>query len=261
MKISCIFVYFLDGLPDQITTPNTSPARSRSNSTGTAESTASSPVSLSPNTLKCNSTQQFLQNWLQFSETVSSRNENSPGIRPSLGHKNIESSVCAKRPRDIDETNKKTKRVCLDDEIDDNDEKQGEKSSSTEDNVGPENVFMSGVDKENMDTNIQVISEQISVDSKSVDQSETRSELWDNGSCLKQGTSQSECRRDVTKQQGKKLNWLRDMGVRKKGVNTVPRKLNSPAQLRSPLLKEPSSPNTVSDVVPRVLVSLTEAKV
>ncbi|XP_028398798.1 denticleless protein homolog B-like isoform X3 [Dendronephthya gigantea] len=215
-----------EDLPDKATTPNTSPARSRSNST--AGSTASSPASLSPNPYKCNSPQQFLQNWLQSKETVSSnKNENSLGSSPRLGSKNIETAVCAKRPRDLDEADNETKRVCLDGGVEEN-----------------ETPFMSGTDKENMDTNIQVISEQKSVDIKSIDQTELRSELKDNGSRLKQTTSQPECRSDVAKQQGKKSNWLRDMGVRKKGVNSVPRKVNSPPQPSSPLLKEPSSPNT-----------------
>jgi hypothetical protein len=59
----------------------------------------------------------------------------------------------------------------------------------------------------------------------------------------KQETDQSGRKNAMTKQNGKKSNWLRDMGVKK---NKVSRKIKLPSQPSSPQLQEPSSPNTVS---------------
>lgn len=251
-----------DDLLNKTTTPQTSPIRSRS------DSTPSSPVSLSPNPIKCSSPQQFLQNWLQLSGSPSGRDRPTTNPRPSLRNTNTESSSCNKRQRETENTiNRLNKRVCLDKSTEENGGKHSGETSSAqcEASLGNELSefhtdldFTKGSDKENVDINLnsQLNSEQSSVNTKSRELSEKQSntEFKDNGSCSIQ-TSQSDCKNIMTKQEtdqsgwknamtkqnGKKSNWLRDMGVKK---NKVSRKIKLPSQPSSPQLQEPSSPST-----------------
>ena len=219
--------------------------RSRSNST------ASSPSTLSPNSIKCSSPQQFLQSWLKLSDRAY-----SPATNPGLGNTNIESSSCNKRQRETENKVSENKRVCLDNRVEENSDENS--SAHCEASLGKELSkfdkdlqFSKDTNKENVDINLnsQLNSEQSSVDTKSLKISERQSytELKENSSRSKH-IIQSDCKKVMTKQNGKKSNWLRDMGVKKKNFNKVSRKVNSPSQPRSPRPQEPSSPNTVSDL-------------
>ena len=218
-----------------------------------SDSTASSPSTLSPNSIKCSSPQQFLQSWLKLSDRAY-----SPATNPGLGNTNIESSSCNKRQRETENKVSENKRVCLDNRVEENSDENS--SAHCEASLGKE---LSKFDKDlhfSKDTNKENVD--INLNSQSLKLSEiSYTELKENSSCskhiiqsdckkvmTKQETNQSECKNAMTKQNGKKSNWLRDMGVKKKNFNKVSRKVNSPSHPRSPRLQEPSSPNTVSDL-------------
>ena len=232
------------------TTPHTSPVRSRSNST------ASSPVSLSPNPTNCRSPQQFLESWLKSSDKTNSVGRNSPANSTSLGNTDGESSN--KRQRETEDTVNTNKRVCLDSKVEEN----NEDNTSVQCGTSHEKELSKDTNKENVDINMnfQLNSGQSPANLKSERQSNTNSEdssscsklspqsVTNQSDCTKDGTNQSECKNEVTKPTGKKSNWLRDMGVKKKSLNKMPRKVKPPSQPSSPRQQEtPSSPNTVSN--------------
>ena len=226
---------FSDDLSNKIKhSLQTSPIQSRGNST------ASSPVSLSPNPTKCRSPQQFLQDWLQLSEKRSPR----VATNATIGDTNNESPSCSKRPRDMDSSLKRSKRVCLENVMRKNEVKNSE--FDTPECLGENN-------KENMAINLntQVRSEQTACTTLTK-VSEMQCHIETNQSeCTKMttnhGTDQSECKNTVKKQNTKKSNWLRDMGVKKKNLNKVSRKVKTSSQPSSPLQQQPSSLSTVSD--------------
>ena len=168
---------------------------------------------------------------------------------------NNESSSCSKRPRETESTLKRSKRVCLENVIEENNDV---KTCSTQCSVKdspksntPDCLGENNKENVNINLNTQVRSEQ-SVNTKLMELSEMQSNTVTNQSeCTKvmtnQESDQSKCENPVTKQSIKKSNWLRDMGVKKKNLNKVSRKVKPSSQPSSPLLQEPSSPSTVSD--------------
>ena len=232
-----------------------------------SNSTASSPVSLSPNPTNCSSPQQFLESWLKLGDRTNSNSRNTPTTSPSLRNPNGENSSCNKRQRETKDELNTNKRICLD-----NDEQEGsEDSSSTQCKASCEmksskldkNLHLSkDTNKENVDINLnsQINSGQSPVNTESAKLSERQSNTKSRDSSsrqiaesncekvmTKEATNQSECKDAVTKLNGKKSNWLRDMGVKKKSLNKISRKVKPSSQPSSPQLQEPSSPNTVSD--------------
>ena len=147
---------------------------------------------------------------------------------------------------------KRSKRVCLENVMKKNEVKNSE--FDTPECLGENN-------KENMAINLntQVRSEQTAYTTLTK-VSEMQCNIETNQpECTvttNQGTDQSECTNTVKKQNTKKSNWLRDMGVKKKNLNKVSRKVKTSSQPSSPLQQESSSPSTVSDylVLPRTFL-------
>jgi hypothetical protein len=150
------------------------------------------------------------------------------------------------------------KRVCLDSKVEEN----NEDNTSVQCGTSHEKELSKDTNKENVDINMnfQLNSGQSPANLKSERQSNTNPEdssscsklspqsVTNQSDCTKDGTNQSECKNAVTKPTGKKSNWLRDMGVKKKSLNKMPRKVKPPSQPSSPRPQEtPSSPNTVSN--------------
>ena len=247
-----MYVCFSDNTSNNTKTPQTPPTRTRS------DSTTSSPASLSPNAIKYSSPQQFLQKWLELSDK-----NGKDGIKThsSVVNTNSDSSVCNKRPREIENIENKNKRVCLG-ENNNNDIKEDKNSDkdlfqfggSLKNEASTSNIANSSKDanKENVNTNLStsVKLEQFSNKKKSeeeLSECNIQSSQSDCSNVLaKNDTDQSQCRNALTNQNGKKSNWLRDMGVKKKNLNKVSRKVRHTSQPNSPVLQEPSSPNAVS---------------
>ena len=261
----------LDDLLNKTTPSPTSPVQSRSNSA------ASSPISLSQNSTNCSSPQQFLESWLKLGDRSNSNSRNAPKTSPSLGNPNGENSSCNKRRRETEDSLNTKKRVCLDSE----EQESGEDSSSAQceascgkelSKVEKNSYFYKGTNKENVDINLnsRLNSGQSPVNTELAKLSERQSktkprdssskqiaesgkdailkEATNQSECknvmTKEATNQSECKDAVTKLNGKKSNWLRDMGVKKKSLSKISRKVKPPSQPSSPQLQEPSSPNT-----------------
>ena len=247
----------LDDLLNKTTPSPTSPVQSRSNSA------ASSPISLSQNSTNCSSPQQFLESWLKLGDRTNSNSRNAPKNSPSPGNPNGENSSCNKRRRETEDSLNTKKRVCLDSE----EQESGEDSSSAQceascgkelSKVEKNSYFYKGTNKENVDINLnsRLNSGQSPVNTELAKLSERQSKTKPRDSSskqiaesgkdviLKEATNQSECKDAVTKLNGKKSNWLRDMGVKKKSLSKISRKVKPPSQPSSPQLQEPSSPNT-----------------